>query len=185
MGLGNKIFMFKYHAIFVFVIYSLIYFLEFIFNMGIIPNNLTIKIFGTLGGYFINDLFIKYYTENYYFYFQNILKYLAILFFQNIISKIMIPNYIIFDLLNIFKINFIIFIYFLFDVIMDVCIQDTDENKEMYIDIIKATIGFYIIEKIIKKELKYKDYVYMIIIGIIYYLFYTKLDNKIKKYIKN
>lgn len=185
MNLGLKLFMFKYHAIFIFITYGLIYFLESIFKFGIFSNNWSIKIFGTLGGYFLNDLFIKHFTEGYYFYFQNILKYLAILFFQNVVSKIMIPNYIIFNLPNIFKINFIIFIYFLFDVIMDVNIKDDNKNKEMYIDITKASIGFYIVEKILKKELEYKDYIYMIVMCIVYYLFYTKMDNKIKEFIKN
>jgi hypothetical protein len=184
MDFDLKLFMFKYHTIFVFIIYSFIYLTESMFNINIFSNNWTPKLFGTLGGYLINDFFIKHYTNDYYFYFQNILKYFSIFLSQNIVSKFMIPNYIIFDFVNILKINFIIFIYFLFDVIIDVNVEDDNKNKEMYIDIIKASFGFYIVEKILKKELTYNHYIYIIIIIIAYYLFYTKLDSRIKELIK-
>jgi hypothetical protein len=185
MDLGLILFLFKYHTIFIFIVYGFVYLIESLFRIEIFSNSWIVKLFGTLCGYFINDLFIKNYTHGYYFYFQNIFKYLSILIFQNIISKIIIPNYVILNLFNIFRINFIIFIYFLLDIIMDVHIKDKDKNKEMYIDIVKATIGFYIVEKILKKELEYKDYIYMIVIVIGYYLFYTKMDNRVKELLKN
>jgi hypothetical protein len=176
----NKKFLFKYHTIFVIITYLIVYLFESGLGINVFSNNIIIKLIGTLCGYFINDIFIRAYTQNYYFYFQNILKYFSILGFQNIVSKILIPNYIVFNFNNIFKINFVIFVYFLFDVILDVNIKDNNKNKEMYIDIIKASFGFYIIEKILKKTLNYEDYIYMIIIAISYYVFYSKMEKKIK-----
>lgn len=165
---------FKYHSIIAFIIYLFIYSIELLLNLDVISNNWIIRLSGSFSGSIIHDIFIKYYIHTYYFYFQNIFKYVLILLFQNIISKVLINNYKILNINNMFKINFIIFIYFLLDVIIDVNIKDDNKNKEMYLDIIKATIGFYIIEKILKKELEYKDYIYMIITSIAYYLYHTK-----------
>ena len=176
-----KLFTFKYNTISIFIIYGFIYFVKLLLNIDIFPDMFIFNIFGILGGYFINDLFITYYTENYYFYFQNILKYLSILFFQNIIYKILIPNYIILNLINISKIFFIIFIYFLIDVIMDVNIKDENNNKKMYIDLVKISFGFYIIKKILDKDLGNKDYIYIVLLCSAYYLFYTIMDKRVKK----
>ena len=152
----DRKFIFKYHTIFVIITYIIVYLFELGLGISVFSNNITIKFIGTICGYFINDIFIKAYIHNYYFYFQNILKYFSILTFQNIASKIFVQNYSIFNLHNIFRMNFIIFIYFLFDVILDVNIKDNNKNKEMYIDIIKASLGFYLIEKITLIK-KFKD----------------------------
>ena len=82
MDWGIKLFMFKYNSILILIIYGLIYLADLILNIGIFSNNWIVKLFGTLCGYFVNYLIIKEHVFNYYFDYQNILKYLTILLFQ-------------------------------------------------------------------------------------------------------
>ena len=181
MDLPLKIFTFKYHAIFVFIMYAFVFLFEIIFKTSIFSQHWILKLVGTICGYFFNDIVIKTFSHKYYFYFQNIFKYSSILIFQNIISKLVLPNYNILTYHNIFKINFVIFIYFLLDVIIDVNVKDDDKNKEMYLDIVKGSIGFYIVEKLLKNKLEPKDYIYIVVIVIGYYLYYTKFDSQVKE----
>lgn len=175
---------FKYNAIFVSILYMLIYLADMILQTNIFTTHLFSKFIGTICGYLVNDIFIKQYSYSYYFYFQNIFKYISILTFQNIIAKTLILDYTIFSYHNILKMNFIIFIYFLLDVILDVNIENKNKNKEMYVDILKTLVGFYIVEKLFKNELDANDYIYMIIILIAYYILYTKMNNNIKELLK-
>ena len=135
-------------------------------------------------GYFVDDMIIKDYTHKYYYCIQNIFKYLSLFVFQNMVSKIFINNYEILTESNIIKINLLIFIYFLIDIILDVYIDDIEIKKEMYTYVTKVTVGYYIVEKIIKKKLEKKDYIYILVMGIVYYIYYTKINN-IKKMLKN
>ena len=184
MDLKVRFFNFKYNAIFVSVVYMFIYLADMILQNNIFTSHLFSKFIGTICGYLVNDIIIKQYSYSYYFYFQNIFKYISILTFQNIIAKTLILDYTILSYHNILKMNFIIFIYFLLDVILDVNIENKNKNKEMYVDILKTLLGFYIVEKLFKNELDANDYIYMIIILIAYYILYTKMNNNIKELLK-
>jgi hypothetical protein len=139
---------------------------------------------GTILGYLLNDLLISSYSIYYNIYIKNTLKYFSIFIFQNIISKILLDNYVIMDATNILRLLTCLFIYVLLDIILDVAISDKNKNKDMYMDIIRASIGFIIIEVLLYKKLDSKHYTYISIIVFALFIYYSHFDEHLKKILK-
>ena len=176
----NNIFYFKYHTIFVLFIHSLIYISESIFSFGF-SNDWLVKCIGTLTGYFFSDIFINLHSLQYNLYIKNFIKYISIFISQNIISKLLINNFIVLNSLNIIKINLYLLIYFFIDIIINAIIDDQNNNKEMYLDLVKTGFGFIIIESLLKRKFENNDYVYITIICIGLFIFYNFIDKYIKE----
>jgi len=108
-------------------------------------------------------------------YLQNFFKYGSIFFFRNIISKLTLYDYNILSLQNVFY----IFIYFLFDIIFDVTIEDTNKDKHIISDIGKTLFGFIIVETLINKTIDVNDYIFILILSFGTFIYYNHFDNRI------
>jgi hypothetical protein len=176
---------FLYNTIFIIFIYFTFYLIQSIFNLNIFTNfNLYYKCIGAIIGYFFHDIILKDFIISYNFYIQNILKYTLIFLFQNIILKLLLNDYFIFELNNILRINFYIFIYFLLDIITNNMVNDNNKFKSLYFDLVKITIGFIIVESFLKKNITKNDIIYVIIISMSYVIFYFIIDKNIRQYKK-
>ena len=164
----------------------MIYTLESVLNIPIFLNNTWfLRSLGTIVGFYLKEIALHDFTSKYHIYIQNILKYIYIFVSQNILLKVVLLNFKVLDVSNIFKTFSYIFIYSILDVILDVIIDDKDKNKEMYIDIGKIVFGFVLVESFIKNKLDMNEYIYLYFVIMIYFLFYTNIDSKIKLLLKN
>jgi len=166
------------YTIFTLIIYSFVYIFELFFGYNI-NNNWVIKCISNIIGYFFHNNFIVNSTLKYNLYLQNALKYISIFFFRNIISKLTIYNYNIFSFQNLFISNVYIFIYFLFDFIFDVTIEDTNDKKHIISDVSKTLFGFIIVETLINKKIDVNDYIYILVLSFGTFIYYNHLDNRI------
>ena len=91
----------------------------------------------------------------------------------------MIYNYSIFSFQNLFITNIYIFIYFLFDFIFDITIEDNNKKKHIIIDIMKTLFGFIIVETLINKKIDVNDYIYILVLSFGIFIYYNHLDNSI------
>jgi len=177
---------FKYHLLYVIIINIMLYTFENLLNIPIFLNDTWfLKLIGTIWGFYLKDIVLYDFTSQYHIYIQNMLKYVYIFLFQNILFKIGIINFKVFDILNIVNVISYIFIYSMLDIILDVTINDYDVNKEMYTDIVKIIVGFILVESLIKNNLSIDEYIYIYFIFIVYLLFYGNIYSKIKLFLKN
>jgi len=173
----HKLFNFKYHTFHTIIVYSIIFLLNLLFDINI-GTIILIKFIGTLYGYLVNDIYINSFIIKYSLYFQNIIKHLCIFIFQSITATLLLTN---FNLLNnVWIINLYLFVYFLLDVITDIVIKDTNEHKELYINVIRIFIGFIIVENLLNSKLKANDYIFIIINCIALIIYYNIFDKYLK-----
>jgi hypothetical protein len=162
------------YTIYTLVIYSFVYIFELFFGYNI-NNNWVVKCISNIVGYFFHNNFIINSTIKYNLYLQNFFKYGSIFFFRNIISKLTLYDYNILSLQNVFY----IFIYFLFDIIFDVTIEDTNKDKHIISDIGKTLFGFIIVETLINKTIDVNDYIFILILSFGTFIYYNHFDNRI------
>lgn len=137
-------------------------------------NELFYLYIGTLLAYNLYDLVFKKRLKKYNIYIQNIVSFALLLLFQNI--AIMIYS----NKIDITKILMYLFIFLLLDIILDVNIKDTNENKTMYMDILRVTICYYLVEILLKGNLDNQDYIYLIILILSKYFFHRYVDEELK-----
>lgn len=164
----------KEFTLFTLIIYSFVYMFKIFLGFNI-NSNLMIKCISNIFG----KLFSIKYSIKYNLYLQNLLKYISIFFFQHIFSKLMIFNYNIFSFENIFRTNIYIFIYILFDIILDVIIEDNNKKKKMIIDVVKTLFGFIIVETLINKKIDVNEYVYILVLSFGIFIYYNHLEDYI------
>jgi len=172
---------FIYNSLFVIIVHIFIFIISMIFNIDLFTiNNLHIKIVGTLIGLFFSDVILCNTILHYNIYIQNITKYALVFIFQNIILKLLLDNYFVFEMINLMRINFYIFIYFLLDVLTNNSIHDDNTHKNLYMDLVKITFGFIVVESLIKKKLTKEDLLYVVVLSIAYMLFYLIIEKNYK-----
>jgi len=162
------------YTLYTLIIYSFVYIFELFFGYNI-NNNWVIKCISNIVGYFFHNNFIINSNIKYNLYLQNFFKYGSIFFFRNIISKLTLYDYNLFSFQNIFY----IFIYFLFDIIFDVTIEDTNKEKYIISDIGKTLFGFIIVETLINKTIDVNDYIFILILSFGTFIYYNHFDNRI------
>jgi hypothetical protein len=165
-------------TIFLLITYSCLFLFEIFFGYNI-TNYFYIKLISNIIGNLFNyDLIINY-SIKYSTYFQNLLRYISIFLFQHIFLKIFIFDYKILSYQNMLQTNSYILIYFLFDVILDVYIKDTEKRKAMIIDISKTFFGFIIIEVLINKKLEMRQFIYILILSFGLFIYYNYFSNSL------
>lgn len=163
------------YTVFTLIVYSFIYVFELFFGYNI-NTNWIIKCISNIVGYFFHNNLIINSSINYNLYLQNVLKYISIFFCRNIISKLMIYNYNIFSFQNIFTTNIYILIYFIFDIIFDITIEDTNKKKHIISDVGKTLFGFIIVETLVNKKIDVNDYIYILVLSFGTFIYYNHLD---------
>jgi hypothetical protein len=137
-----------------------------------------INCIGSIIGYFMNDIIIN--SNN--IYINKLLKYISIFGFQNIMSKLVLSEFTIFNIQNIARYNFYVLIYFFIDILIYIHINS--KYKNMFIDITKVSLGVIIIETLLQNKLNINNYISILILIIANYIYYNKIYHYIKQKLK-
>lgn len=135
---------------------------------------LLFRYIGTICAYNLYDLVIKKKLSKYNIYIQNMASFGLLLLFQNI-SVMVYSRELHFN-----KTLMYLFIFVLLDILLDVNIKDNQNNKTMYMDILRLSICYYLVETISQNTLNKRDYVYLIILVLSKYFFYKYVDEELK-----
>lgn len=165
----------NYNIFLITYIHLFLYFGGLFFNHPLFSmQELFFRYVGTLAAYNLYDLVIKKKLDKYNVYVQNMANFGLLVFFQNIAVMAYSRQ------LNFNKTLMYLFVFVLLDILLDVNIKDGENNKIMYMDILRLSICYYMVETISNEKLNKRDYIYLIILVLSKYFFYKYVDEELK-----
>jgi hypothetical protein len=186
MNTKESLKIFKYNTIFILIIYSIILFSEILLKKNIfLTDNWIYNLFGLITAFFFYFVMIEKYIKNRVIYLRNFIKYLLYFIFQNLMLKIYVENYLIFSHENLKRIILYLFLFVILDIFLDLMIDDNNKYANLYSNSLRILIAFVLVESMIKGYMTERDYIYIFIFTLGYYIFYLYLDPIVKAKLKN